>query len=391
MKTLDCGLRKVWPLLVKASRLLPLLLLSNMPAWASLPTGWTDADIGSPGLAGSATDVNGGWTVSGGGSDIWSAADQFNFASSSYGSDGSIIAEVTSLQNSDPSSGWSKAGVMFRNDTTAGSANVSIVISDTAGVNLQWRSTANALSYNIDIGGLSAPIWLQLIRSGDNFSGYYSEDGANWTLVGTEQIALNGSVLAGLDVTAHNNSALNRATFTNVSLSSQTFGIYRQLWTNLNENIGNTLAMLTNTAYNPNWPNNPAASCTHVFTNFATEINTGVNYYGQRLQTFVVPPMTGNYIFWIASDDTSLLLLSTNENPANAAPIAAGTSYDNPADYTEAPSQQSAPVYLQGGQRYYLEALMQQGVGGDNLSVQWELPNGTVESPLATASPPALC
>jgi hypothetical protein len=363
-----------------------LLFVCNMPAWAGLPTGWTDADIGSPGLAGSASDVNGNWTVSGGGSDIWNAADQFNFASTSYGSDGSIIAKVTSLQNSDPGSGWSKAGVMFRNDSTAGAVNVSIVVAATQGVSFQWRSTAGAQSSNIELGGISAPVWLQLNRSGDNFSGYYSQDGINWVQVGTEQIYMNGSVLAGLDVTAHNNSALNTAAFTNVSLSPQIFGVYRQLWTNLNENIGNTLAMLTNTAYNPNWPNNPAASCTHVFTNFETELSTGMNYYGQRLQTFVVPPMTGYYTFWIASDDTSLLLLSSNENPANATPIASVTAWTSWRDFTEEASQQSALIYLQAGQRYYLEALMQQGTGGDNLSVQWELPNGTVETPLGTPS-----
>ena len=32
-------------------------------AWAALPPGWSDADIGSPGLAGSAGYTNGLWTV----------------------------------------------------------------------------------------------------------------------------------------------------------------------------------------------------------------------------------------------------------------------------------------------------------------------------------------
>ena len=275
---------------------------------------------------------------------------------------------------------------MFRNDTTAGAVNVAIVISATQGVSLQWRSAAGGESDNIGIGNIAAPIWLQLVRSGDNFTGSYSYDGSNWVQVGTEQIYMNGSVLAGLAVTAHNNSALNTATFTNVSLPSQTFGVYRELWTNLNSSVGNTLAALTNTADNPNWPNLPAALYTHVFTNLETELNTGINYYGQRLRTFVVPPMTGYYTFWIASDDTSLLFLSTNENPANKAPIASVSSYTTWRDFTEEANQQSAPIYLEGGQRYYLEALMQQGTGGDNLTVQWELPDGTIELPLTTES-----
>ncbi|MGD0814928.1 MAG: hypothetical protein ABSA83_15085 [Verrucomicrobiota bacterium] len=39
-------------------------------AWAALPPGWSNEDIGSPGLAGSATYTNGLWTVTGGGTDI---------------------------------------------------------------------------------------------------------------------------------------------------------------------------------------------------------------------------------------------------------------------------------------------------------------------------------
>jgi hypothetical protein len=100
-------------------------LPANDPVWASLPAGWSDDDIGSPGLTGSASYTNGNWTVTGGGADIWNAADQFNFASTNFTGDGTMIVQVTSLQNSDPGSGRAKAGLMFRNDSTAGSVNVS--------------------------------------------------------------------------------------------------------------------------------------------------------------------------------------------------------------------------------------------------------------------------
>ena len=144
-----------------------------------------------------------------------------------------------------------------------------------------------------------------------------------------------GAAPAGLAVSAHNNAAVNSSTFTYVSLTSRAFGIYRELWTNLSSSVGNTLAALTNTSYNPNWPNNPAASYTHVFASFETEINTGVNYFGQRLRTFVVPPASGLYTFWIASDDTSQLLLSTNESPAGMVPIASVASYTASEGWTQ--------------------------------------------------------
>ena len=369
--------RKLARLLVQV-----LILLSvHQLAWAALPPGWSDADIGSPALTGSAFYNNGNWTVTGGGSDIWNNADQFNFASTSFGSDGVMIARVLSLQNSDPGSGWSKAGLMFRNDASAGSVNVAIFATAGQGVSFQWRSTDGGVSSFGGSAASTAPVWLQLVRSGDTFIGYYSPDGSNWTQAGTASILMNGTVQAGLAVTAHNNSALNTATFTNVSLSSSSWGVYRQLWTNLNSSIGNTLTVLTNTSYNPDWPNNPASVYTHVFTSFETAANTGLNNYGQRLRTFVVPPTNGNYVFWIASDDNSLLLLSTNEDPANATRIAGVSNWTPWRNFGVEAGQQSAPIYLQGGQRYYLEALMQQGGGGDNLTVQWQLPNGAAELP----------
>src|ERR1035437_2323586 len=127
--------------LAKLLCLISILLPMARPAWADMPGGWSDADIGSPGLAGSASYANGLWTVTGGGSDIWKAADQFNFASTNLTGDSTMIAYVTSLQNSDPGSGWSKAGLMFRNDSTDSSVNVSVVATAEQGVGFQWRNT----------------------------------------------------------------------------------------------------------------------------------------------------------------------------------------------------------------------------------------------------------
>jgi hypothetical protein len=68
-------------------------------------------------------------------------------------------------------------------------------------------------------------------------------DGTNWIQIGMAQsLSMNGVVLAGLAVTDHNNSALNTAAFTNVTVLPQIFGVYRELWTNLNSSAGNMLA-----------------------------------------------------------------------------------------------------------------------------------------------------
>ena len=358
-----------------------------LPARAGLPPGWSDTDIGAPSDAGSASVNSGAWTISGGGADIWGTSDQCNFARQSFNCDGAVMALVTGLQNTDPASGWSKAGVMFRNDTTPGAVNAFMTATAGQGVAFQYRAMAGAASSITQVTGVSPPVWVKVIRSSDQFSGFYSMDGSNWMQVGSAvPIEMGGAALAGLAVSAHNNAALNTSTFTNVSLTSPAFGIYRELWTNLSSSAGNHLAALTNTTDNTNWPNNPAASYTHIFTNFETEISMGVNYFGQRLRAFVVPPTNGFYSLWIASDDTSQLFLSTNESPAGMVPIASVTSYTASEGWTQYASQQSAPISLQGGCRYYLEAQMQQGTGGENLSVRWQLPNGTFEQPMAAVS-----
>src|ERR1035437_5720610 len=164
------------------------------------------------------------------------------------------------------------------------------------------------------------------------------------------------------------------------------FGVFRQLWSNLDPGHGNTLAVLTNTTENPNWPNNPNPAYTKNYSSFETEANTGINNYGQRLRAFVVPPTNGNYTFWIASDDTSDLFVSSDETPAGAALVAYVSSWTSFEAWNTLPGQQSAPIALQAGCRYYVEAIMQQGTGGDSLSVGWQMPNGVQELPMTAAS-----
>src|SRR4030095_8056727 len=97
------------------------------------------------------------------------------------------------------------------------------------------------------------------------------------------------------------------------------------------------------------------------------------------------PPVTGDYVFWIASDDQSELLLSTDEQPARARRICGVNSWTSFRQWFSEPDQQSAPVSLQAGRLYYIEARMKEGFGGDHLSVMWLDPSGLVEEPIPAA------
>jgi hypothetical protein len=183
-----------------------------------LPSGWSDADIGAPAHAGSASYGGGTWTVSGGGADIWNGSDQFNFASSSLAGNGSIVAEVTSLTNTNA---WAKAGVMLRNGGAANAAFVDVLVTPGNGVAFQWRPTAGGTPGNVQVTGVAAPAWVKLTLSGSSFTGFYSTNGTTWTQVGsTQTITMASPVEAGLAVTAHDNTQLATATFTNVAVQA---------------------------------------------------------------------------------------------------------------------------------------------------------------------------
>src|SRR5207302_1656468 len=110
---------------------------------------------------------------------------------------------------------------MFRNSTAANSAYVGVYITPSNGVSMQLRPSTGASA--VDIGrqaGLAVPYWIKLVRSGSTFTGYSSPDGATWTQVASTNVSLATSGLAGLAVSAHNNTALNTATFDNVSVTA---------------------------------------------------------------------------------------------------------------------------------------------------------------------------
>jgi len=91
--------------------------------------------------------------------------------------------------------------------------------------------------------------------------------------------------------------------------------------------------------------------------------------YVDRLQAYLVPSLSGEYRFWIASDDSSELWLSTDESRENARAIASVPAWTFVAEWTTYRSQTSRPISLEAGRRYYLDVLHEQGMGSDHIDV----------------------
>ncbi len=106
------------------------------------------------------------------------------------------------------------------------------------------------------------------------------------------------------------------------------------------------------------------------------------NEYGCRIRGYVHPPATGDYVFWIASDNDSELWLSADDTPAKKQKICGLGRTVGHRIWDADPSQKSAAVPLVAGKRYYIEVLQKQGGGGEHVAVGWKLPGGVQERPL---------
>ena len=106
-------------------------------------------------------------------------------------------------------------------------------------------------------------------------------------------------------------------------------------------------------------------------------VNTNAaNYmenYAARVYGYIIPPSNGLYRFFIASDDASQLWMSTNSvssaSPTGKVLIASAASANLGYVSVANPSTASGFIRMNAGQRYYVEALVKEGGGGDYVAV----------------------
>ena len=149
---------------------------------------------------------------------------------------------------------------------------------------------------------------------------------------------------------------------TTVMVNVSNHGVLMERWFGIG---GTAISSLTGSA---DYPDNPGDSA--IVPSFKAPTNV-FDSYGVRMRAFLVAPDSGDYTFWIASDDNGELWLSTDHTAANAAKIATVPGWSSAEQWNKYAQQKSAPVALQKGEVYYIEALMKEGGGGDNLAVAW--------------------
>jgi hypothetical protein len=165
--------------------------------------------------------------ISGAGADLFSDADAYStiYRPGAAGTTSTIETEVVSQQNM---TGFAKAGIIVRNDMTgSGSSPEGVILfeSPSGGIQLEWD--ANGGDYITSVtpanGTIpqSLPVYLELVRDGASYTGYYSYDGTDWLTVGTATVpGQDATQDAGLFVTSHAAGSPGQVVFDGLATSA---------------------------------------------------------------------------------------------------------------------------------------------------------------------------
>jgi hypothetical protein len=112
----------------------------------------------------------------------------------------------------------------------------------------------------------------------------------------------------------------------------------------------------------PLYPDHPALKTNlWVFDSRSVFPDNSLEQYGARMSGVFIPPTSGNWRFYLRSDDASQLYL----NPAGPDPAGAQLLIDETACCGAWDKYQSEAFALIAGQPYYIELLYKEGGGGD--------------------------
>jgi len=149
-----------------------------------------------------------------------------------------------------------------------------------------------------------------------------------------------------------------------VSLSTVSFAsVMREIWWDSNMGIDDAIA-LVNSGTPPDQVD---------ILDIPAWADIADNYVA-KMSGWIVVPATGDYSFYISSDDYSKLWVSQDAEPANAEVVAYVDGWTGAQDWGVYDTQKSAPMSLTEGQVLAVYAIMQEGGGGDNCAIGWTGP-----------------
>ncbi|TDV54958.1 ThuA domain-containing protein [Actinophytocola oryzae] len=158
------------------------------------------------------------WVVAAAGADTWQGTDEYGAAylPGVADTDWTATVKIERQGNTNPSA---KAGIIVRDDITQpGRSPGYAAMTLRPGLGFEWlRDTDGNGTLDASSNGAatSYPAWVRLVRDGDDYTGYWSTDGENFTAVGGPATLPNaGSIQdVGLMVLSHNAGATSEVEF----------------------------------------------------------------------------------------------------------------------------------------------------------------------------------
>lgn len=163
---------------------------------------------------------------------------------------------------------------------------------------------------------------------------------------------------------------------------------------------GVALPALTN---NANFPNSPDITAYPTYFEWPQssppDINTAPpgnvrQNYGVQVVGYYYPTVSGNHVFMIATDDGGELRLGTSDDPATSRMIAQEPVWNPVRSFTATARRTtrdvggvtylvnwSNPINLNAGTPYFIEGLMKEEGGGDNIAVTVLGPGDVLPAP----------
>jgi hypothetical protein len=182
---------------------------------SNLPLPWTSLDLGSVGLAGSATHNAGTFTLTGAGGGITGSADACQYVYQTASGDCDIRVRVDSLANT---GSGAKAGVMIRESLAANAMEAGVWVSPSSGILFTRRTSTGGTTAVTSSSGKIAPYWVRLNRTGNTFRAYHSTNGSTWTQFGNNRtISMSATTCIGIAVTSGTTAATSTSGISNVT------------------------------------------------------------------------------------------------------------------------------------------------------------------------------
>lgn len=175
------------------------------------------ADIGAPALAGNSLVAADGYTVTGGGANVWGEADAFHFTWTQRSGDQHLAADIAFLDREGHP--HRKAGLMIRQNLTPGSPYAALFALGDGTLTLQYREVQGGPTRQI-VPAEPHRGALRIEREGNFiFFSVQGADGALHHAGGSLRLALQAPYYIGLAVTGHDDAVTEAARFSKVSLA----------------------------------------------------------------------------------------------------------------------------------------------------------------------------